>query len=314
MKKVLITGAGGQLGFELQRTAPQGWQIIALGSGALDIQDAAATAAAVQGYAPALIVNAAAYTAVDKAETEPQRAYGVNAHGAANLASAAVGLGARLIHVSTDFVFDGEKSCPYLPTDRPNPLGVYGASKLEGERRVDEITAGDALILRTAWVYSAHGNNFVKTILRLARERDSLRVISEQVGTPTWANGLAQVIWAAADQPALKGIYHWTDSGVASWYDFAVAIVEEAVSIGLLNGAVPVFPIRAVDYPLPAARPPYSVLDKTATLTALNLTPRHWRVMLREMLEDLKEMESASPDARISAGFADANVRHQPRE
>lgn len=293
MKKALITGASGQLGYELQRTRPAGWELLPFDSGALDITDREAVMAALALHRPELVINAAAYTAVDKAESDVERAYAVNAVGAANLAQAAMAVGARLIHVSTDFVFDGLKSSPYLPEDATSPVSVYGASKLAGEQAVADATRSGALILRTAWVYSAHGANFVKTILRLARERDTLRVIAEQVGTPTWAKGLAEAIWQAAELPQLNGIYNWTDAGVASWYDFALAIVEEAAALGLIPRVPAVLPIRAVDYPLPASRPAYSVLDKTATWAALDMVPSHWRTALKNMLTDLKERPDA---------------------
>lgn len=285
--KVLVTGAGGQLGHELRRAVPPGHEIVALTSTELDVTNAEQVARALEAHRPVVVVNAAGYTAVDKAESERDRAQAVNGAAPGLLASAAAAHGARFIHVSTDFVFDGTKGSPYLPDDVPNPQGVYGATKLAGEQTV--LAAGaPALVMRTAWVYSAHGNNFVKTMLKLMRERDSLGVVADQVGTPTWARGLAQALWRAIDLPALHGIHHWTDAGVASWYDFAVAIQEEALASGLLNNSSPVRPIRTQDYPTPARRPAYSVLDKTATWAALGVTPPHWRVALREMLGELR--------------------------
>jgi dTDP-4-dehydrorhamnose reductase len=288
--KVLITGANGQLGWELRRSAPDGVVLEAADRGSIDIA-APGLAARVAALAPDLIINAAAYTAVDRAESEAQLAHAVNADGAAVLAAAARSVGARLLHVSTDFVFDGSASRPYAPDSPTSPLGVYGASKLRGEERVLEESAGDALILRTAWVYSAHGNNFVKTMLRLMRERERVGVVADQVGTPSWARLLAGALWDAALQPGLRGILHWTDLGVASWYDFAVAIQEEACARGMLERAVPVEPIRTEDYPTPARRPAYSVLDKSATLQQLNAPRQHWRVALRGMLDDLRHIE-----------------------
>jgi dTDP-4-dehydrorhamnose reductase len=284
--RVLVTGSGGQLGYELQRTLPEIHELVALPSAELDITDAVQIDRALAGHEPNVVINAAAYTAVDKAESDRARAQAVNAHGPALLAKAAAARGIRLIHVSTDFVFDGSKPSPYLPGDTPNPLGVYGATKLDGERAVLEM-APDSLVVRSAWVYSAHGNNFVRTMLRLMSERDSLGVVADQVGTPTWAKGLAQALWHAVDMPLVQGIHHWTDAGVASWYDFAVAIQEEALGLGLLEKAASVRPIRTRDYPTPARRPAYSVLDKTATWEALKVGAPHWRVALREMLHDL---------------------------
>lgn len=285
--KILLTGAHGQLGWELTRTVPAGVEVVALGSGQLDISDGQAVARVVAAHDPQVLINAAAYTAVDKAEQDCERAFLVNGQGAANLAQAARDGGRRLIHISTDFIFDGQKSTPYLPTDQPNPLGVYGRSKLEGEARILAITEGeDTTIIRTAWLYSSHGHNFVKTMLRLMAERDTLAVISDQVGTPTWAHGLAQAVWAVVQQ-GVSGVHHWTDAGVASWYDFAVAILEEARGLGLLTRQPMIRPIPATDYPLPARRPAYSVLDKGSLWRAIDWCPRHWRVELRQMLAEI---------------------------
>ncbi|MDA8160605.1 MAG: dTDP-4-dehydrorhamnose reductase [Desulfobacteraceae bacterium] len=284
--RVLVAGAGGQLGFELKRTRPLGVELLALSSGELDLTEAGAVRRRVAEERPGLIINAAAYTAVDRAEAERERAFAVNGQGAANLAVAAREAGARLIHLSTDFVFDGEKSSPYLPDDAPNPLGVYGASKLAGEERVREILGPATAIVRTAWVYSVHGHNFVKTMLRLLGEREAVSVIADQVGTPTWARHLAQALWRMAERE-LTGVHHFTDAGVASWYDFAVAIQEEALALGLLAREARIRPITTDEYPLPARRPPYSVLDKTCLWQAMDWEPRHWRAALRAMLREL---------------------------
>lgn len=287
MATILLTGAGGQLGWELQRSAERaGHSVHAVGRHALDITDSVGIEAIVGELHPEVIVNAAAYTAVDMAEKEPNQAYAVNRDGAANLARAARASGASLVHVSTDFIFDGVKGAPYQPAGEPAPQGVYGASKLAGERAVREIMGDEALILRTAWVYSAHGNNFVKTMLRLMRKRDELRVVDDQIGSPTWAQGLADCIWRALER-RLTGVYHWTDAGAASWYDFAVAIQEEALKTGLLTKKVRVRPIPGSEYPTPAKRPSYSVLDKSATWQALNHVAPHWRDSLRSMLSEL---------------------------
>jgi dTDP-4-dehydrorhamnose reductase len=286
--KVIVTGAEGQVGWELVRTAPAGAKIIALGQGDLDITNPEAVAVVTQEEQPDLIINAAAYTAVDRAEEEVDKAYKVNAEGAANIARGCGKAGARLIHISTDFVFDGNKPEPYLPGDKPNPLGVYGGSKLLGENAVMDETAGQAVVLRTSWVYSAHGSNFVKTMLRLMNERDKLNVIADQVGSPTWAKDLAQAIWLIAGKKDMQGVYHWTDDGKASWYDFAVAIQEEAHGLGLLQKTIPIKPIKTEEYSTPARRPAYSVLDKTSTLEALGCKAPHWRESLIKMLTELK--------------------------
>ncbi len=287
VRTALVTGAGGQLGLELQATVPKGWRVIPCGSGALDVSNDGQTRHVLQAELPGLVINTAAYTAVDAAESDAGRAAAVNALGAANVAQAARDCGARVIHVSTDFVFDGRQGRPYAPDDEPHPLGVYGRTKLEGEREVTRIGEGASVIIRSAWLYSAHRKNFVLTMLGLMRRGEAVSVVNDQVGTPTWARGLAEAIWTTAERPEMRGIHHWTDAGVATWYEFAVAIQEEALAAGLLGRPVPVRPIRTAEWPTAAVRPPYSVLDKTVTWAALGRTPPHWRVNLRAMLREL---------------------------
>jgi len=284
----LVTGAGGQLGRELQGTSPAGWTVAALDRTALDIADTGSLRAALDRVRPAAVINAAAYTAVDKAETEAELASRSNADGPAVLAAVCAELDIRLVHISTDFVFDGAASAPYRPGDATGPLGEYGRSKLAGEQGTQAANPA-ALILRTGWVYSRFGNNFVKTMLRLMAERDQLNVVVDQVGTPTWARGLALTAWAGLLHEDAHGIYHWSDAGVCSWYDFAVAIQEEALALGLLQSEIAISPIPASDYPTPAARPSYSVLDKSSTCRDLDVTLTHWRTQLRAMLADLKD-------------------------
>jgi dTDP-4-dehydrorhamnose reductase len=281
--KTLIVGSKGQLGRGLQACAPADAEIVAHDYDTLDITDRAAVIALVEAERPALILNAAAYTAVDKAETDADAAHAVNAAAVGLLADAAAVVGARLVHVSTDFVFDGTAGVPYAPDATPNPLGVYGRTKLEGER-----LAGDAaLIVRTAWVYAPTGGNFVRTMLRLMAERPEVRVVADQIGTPTYAPGLAAALWTLAGK-GVTGIHHYTDAGAASWYDFAVAIQEEALAAGLLDRAVPVIPIATADFPTPAKRPSYSVLDKTSMFAALGGPTPHWRAQLRTMISEIK--------------------------
>jgi dTDP-4-dehydrorhamnose reductase len=284
--KAVVTGAGGQLGKELGRTVPPGIELTLLGSRDCDIGDAAAVAAMVARERPHVIINAAAYTAVDKAETEPALATRVNARGPSHLAGA--GTEFRLIHVSTDFVFDGTRARAYRPEDAPNPLSVYGRTKLEGEAPV-RARGARGLVLRTSWVYSVDGSNFVKTMLRLMTTRPELRVVADQIAAPTWARGLAEALWRAVERPQLSGVHHWHDAGVASWYDFAVAIAEEGHALGLVPNPVVVMPIETRDYPTPARRPAFSLLDCTQTWRELELAPPHWRVNLRRMLHELKE-------------------------
>lgn len=283
--RVLVTGANGQVGRELVRCAPPGVELDAVNQPEIDLEAADVTER-VLARRPDAIIHAAAYTAVDRAESEPLLANRINGDAVAAIARAAAARGVRLVYVSTDFVFDGNAGRPYTPDARPVPLSVYGASKLRGEQRAREEGGDRTVIVRTAWVYSAHGSNFVKTMLRLMRERDRLGVVVDQVGTPTSAATLAPALWEVALSSSIGGILHWTDLGVASWYDFAVAIQEEALSRGLLDKPATIEPIRTEDYPTPARRPPYSVLDKTATLATLRAPRMHWRCALRALFDD----------------------------
>lgn len=282
MKKALIVGGKGQLGRGLAATAPTGIEIISHDVDTLDITDRSAVEALVDALRPDVLLNAAAYTAVDKAESEEAAAHAVNAAAVGILAEAARGVGARFVHVSTDFVFDGTAGVPYAPDATTNPLSAYGRTK-----RAGEIAAGDdALIVRTAWVYAPTGGNFVRTMLRLMKERPEVRVVADQIGTPTYAPDLAAALWTMAGKD-VRGIHHYTDSGAASWYDFAVAIQEEALAAGVLKKVVPVLPIATADYPTPAKRPFYSVLEKSSTNALLGTPAPHWRVNLRHMIASI---------------------------
>lgn len=287
--RCLIPGAGGQVGQELQRVCPPGFELIAASRNELDVSDASAVLQFVTDCKPDVIINAAAYTAVDGAEAKPDLAVEINAEGPGFLARAAERNSARLIHVSTDFVFDGRSEEPYTPRAETRPLSVYGHSKLAGECRVREILPLGSVIVRTAWVYSRFGNNFVKTMLRLMAERDGLRVVDDQVGAPTWARGLAEVLWAFAERPEVHGIYHWTDAGRCSWHEFACEIQTRAIALGLLDREIGIEPIPTSEYPTPAQRPAFSVLDLSTTESLLQRRAEPWQTRLQSMLNELKE-------------------------
>lgn len=288
-KRVLITGANGQLGYELQRSYPLGTELIATDHDNLDITDPAQIKTTLAHYQPDLVINAAAYTAVDKAENDQANAQRLNGDAAGFLAQsiAACNPAIKLIHISTDFVFDGRQSLPYTPDAATAPLGVYGATKLSGEQQVQQHLP-KALIIRTSWLYSTHGHNFVKSMLRFMQEREQLGVVYDQVGTPTWGRTLAQTIWTLAAKDA-SGLLHCSDNGVASWYDFARAIQEEGYRLGLLTRRIPIHPIRSSAYPTPAQRPAFSVMDKSLTEDYLGYRLPYWRDSLQTMLAELNQ-------------------------
>ncbi|WP_318520988.1 dTDP-4-dehydrorhamnose reductase [Photobacterium leiognathi] len=296
MIKILITGKGGQLAWELEKTCPSQYIITCLDSVQLDITKRQQVFDSIAKIKPDIVINAAAYTAVDNAETDQTTAYAVNATGCEYIAQACKEHNAELIHISTDFVFDGDQSIPYQTDNKPNPINVYGASKLQGEITVSDILGSHATIIRTAWVYSAHGNNFVKSMLRLMVEKDQLGIVYDQVGTPTWAKGLAVMIWSLInkkiddqlDHAKESHLLHWTDAGVASWYDFAIAIQELALEKGLLKVAIPIKPISSSAYPTAAKRPCFSVIDKLTAEKHSGVDTMHWRKQLSTMLDELK--------------------------
>lgn len=286
-----MTGAHGQVGSALLRTAPAGAHVMGTDHGRLDITDGAAVRRVVAEFRPDIVINTAAYTEVDRAEQEEEQAFAVNGRGAGNVAAAAAEAGARIVHLSTDYVFDGRASTPYDVAAEPAPLGAYGRSKLQGEKEVLAAGRELAAVVRTSWIYAAHGKNFLRTMLKLMATRDEIRVVADQVGTPTWAGSLADALWKLASGTALQGIWHWTDAGVGSWYDFSVAIMEEALATGLLPRAVHITPIRTSEYPTAAPRPGYSVLDKSRAWESIGACADHWRVSLRRAMRELDPHE-----------------------
>jgi dTDP-4-dehydrorhamnose reductase len=283
--RVLVLG-GGQIAKAVAAGVPARHEVVIRTHAELDIVDEGAVARDLDKFKADWIVNAAAYTAVDLAEDEAAKAIAVNDTAVASLVRTAATARSKLLHLSTDFVFDGGSKRAYLPLDPTNPLSVYGVSKLGGERHV--VSGGSGIVLRTSWVYAAEGKNFVLTMLRLMRERDQINVVCDQIGAPTWAASAAAAIWGLLDRQATPGIYHWTDSGVASWYDFAVAIQDEGLARGLLSRAIPILPIYSSDYPAKAQRPAFSVLDSSSTRLLLKLPATHWRHNLRMMLDELR--------------------------
>ena len=295
MTKILLTGITGQVGQELQQTLVSLGEVIGVGRQELDLSQPAQIQQKIAEIKPNVIVNAAAYTAVDKSETETELAMAINASAPKAIAQAAQDIGATLMHISTDYVFNGQNHTPYLETDPTAPLGVYGQSKLLGEEGVRQ-NCDRHIILRTAWVYGSRGHgNFVKTMLRLGAAREELKVVADQIGSPTWSYDIAvaitQLLAKSLDNSAIKGIYHFTNSGVASWYDLAMAIFAEAKPIGFPLKIERVLPITTADYPTPTQRPAYSVLSKVKITETLGDYPPHWRESLRKMLTEWQSLK-----------------------
>jgi len=274
--KLLITGAKGQLGTEVVRMArSEGLEVIAVDREAFDFLNPERVAEQVSSARAKWVINCAAYTQVDRAEEEADQAFVINRDAAQAVAQGVHSYGGRLLHISTDFIFDGRRNEPYDEANSGNPLSVYGQSKWEGEIAVLRVLS-DAIILRTAWIYGNYGNNFVKTMLRLAAERSEMRVVDDQIGTPAWTWDIAAAILAMMKRDA-KGIYHFTDEGVASWYDLAQATVDIARGLGYPIKVERISPIPSLDYPTPAQRPAYSVLSKRKIRELLGYDIPHWR-------------------------------------
>lgn len=287
---ILVTGAYGQLGSEIKSQAVDnpGLDFLFTDVDLLDITDEAAVQKYFSENKPDAVINCAAYTAVDKAESDQATANWINALAPGILAANAARTGAKFIHISTDYVFDGNTSQPYLETAKVNPQGVYGRSKLAGEQKVHQENP-DAIIIRTSWLYSAFGNNFVKTMLRVVKERDELKVVFDQVGSPTYAADLASVILRILTKTLseaknfVPGIYHYSNEGVASWYDFALAVFE------LSGDKCKVWPVESDEYPTPTKRPHYSVLNKSKIKNTFGLEIPHWRDSLKLCINRLEK-------------------------
>jgi dTDP-4-dehydrorhamnose reductase len=285
--RILIAGKNGQIGWELQRALGALGEVTALGRAEMDLSKADAVRARIHEIKPDIIVNAAAYTAVDKAESEPDLAMAVNGVAPGVMAQEAKRLGALLVHYSTDYVFDGTKSSPYIEEDSPNPLSVYGKTKLAGEQAV-AASGADYLILRTSWVYSTRGKNFVLTILRLAAERPELKVVGDQHGAPTWARDIAETTARVLDEPKERsGLFHLSASGATSWFGFATEILR------ISGQTTPVRSIPSSEFPSPAARPANSVLDNTKFRTRFGFELPSWQSSLQHCLADYRHVHAA---------------------
>lgn len=287
--KILITGQHGQLSRELQQRLKGLGELIVLGRDRLDLADPDQIRQHVRAHRPDLIINAAAHTAVDQAENEPDLAFAINAIAPGVLAQEAKALGAPLIHYSTDYVFDGSKPAPYTEADEPNPLGVYGQSKLAGEQAIAAV-GGEYLILRTSWVYASHGKNFLLTMQRLLQEKPQMRIVADQIGAPTWAGSIADSTrglierWRAG-APGPWGIYHLTAQGETSWFGFATAIGEHLRQQG--KACAELEPIPSSAYPTPAKRPLNSRLDCSRLQQQWHVSQPQWQDALRECLAGL---------------------------
>ena len=292
MIDVLVTGANGQLGKCLRQTQPTGLQARFFSRADLDVSDAHAVRRTVEALEPTFVINCAAYTNVDGAESDENAAHAINTLGVENLANVGKRLGTKLVHVSTDFVFDGLASTPYLPGSTTNPLGIYGKTKLGGESALRFVLPDDSLVIRTSWLYSEFGANFVKTMLRLFETKDSFQVVEDQRGSPTYAGGLAELIWLiASNDRFVPGVIHWCDTGVTSWYEFADAIGVMGMEMNLISKRASLSPILAADYGSLAPRPAYSALDCASTLRMYpEAEQRKWQDNLARMLSNLKRI------------------------
>ena len=298
---VVVTGASGQLGKTLQALWPASqlsprFNLIPLQRKQLDISRAQEVAATLDALNAHIIINAAAYTAVDQAESEAEDAFASNQQGVVNLAAWAAANEAWLIHISTDFVFDGAATSPYAPASSPSPLGVYGASKLAGEVELQQRLPEAGTIIRTSWLYSEFGNNFVKTMLRLMSEKPELAVVNDQIGSPSSSHSLAAVIFAMIEtgndsRADYSGVYHWSDGGRISWFDFAQAIQQQGLQQGLLKTEIPLRPIASSDYPTAARRPAYSVLDRSKTLAEFDCPSLNWQQQLAVVIKAIAGIE-----------------------
>lgn len=293
--KVLLFGAEGQLGSALVDAAQnEAFKIKATTKSELDITNAALLRKMLGELEPNIIINAAAYTAVDQAEQNSELAFTVNTTALESLADYAQQNGCRVIHLSTEYVFDGTSSTPYQPNDTANPINIYGSSKRAGEEVLLNKAREYATIIRTSWLYSATHPCFYNTILRLLQDKQEIPVVNDQVATPTSAASLARLIWKACELPNQPGIYHWTDEGIASWYEFASAIRSQAIAANLVHKPAAIIPITTAEFPRPAQRPAYGVLDKSSTCSAFDIKPIAWQESLQQVINQTVANETTA--------------------
>ncbi len=291
---ILVTGSQGQLGLTLAHywsasDLATKFELLLYDIDEMDLTSTSAVNQELDRVTPHIIVNTAAYTAVDKAETERDAAFAVNESAVANLADWAAAHDCRIVHISTDFVFDGRQDSPYGPEDAVAPLSIYGASKLAGEQQLAARLPDNHVIVRTSWLYSEYGKNFVKTMLRLMQQQKELGVVADQIGSPTSTHTLAAFVLRLLSQEAAPGIYHWTDGASISWYEFAVAIQREYVNQGMLNRKVMINPLTTAEYPTAATRPAYSVLDRSKALLEFEMEASSWQEELGQVVTRIKQ-------------------------
>ncbi|CCQ10281.1 dTDP-4-dehydrorhamnose reductase [Pseudoalteromonas luteoviolacea B = ATCC 29581] len=286
---VLIIGKSGQVAWELMQTCPKNVNAVALGRNDIDITSQESIECAIYTHKPTVIINASAYTAVDKAELDKESAYLINVVAVELLAAASHKHQIRFVHISTDFVFDGQSNLAYKVSDNPNPINVYGVTKCDGEKAVLKYKNENFIVVRTSWAYSINGHNFVKSIIRKIKNNESLRVVDDQIGCPTYGPDLAKFIWRVLQVKNANSIYHWCDNGIASWYDFAFEVLSLAEKYCLVNsGKVSVVRCKTSDYASKIQRPVFSLLDNSQSQEILQ--SKHWRSNLNDFFRDNKKI------------------------
>ena len=301
MNKLLLTGAEGQLGQTFQAHFPssdlsQKYRLLTADIQEMDLTKEKSISDFLQSNIPSLIVNCGAYTSVDTAESEVEAARKINDGAVSCIARWASENNCRMIHISTDFVFDGRKREPYSPFDETNPLGIYGETKLAGESHLRKLLPKDGVVLRASWLYSEHGHNFVKTMIELMNRKSELGVVNDQIGSPTSTHSLVRVLLSLIEHCTINGVLHWCDGAAISWYDFAIEIQRQAYKHGLLEREIPIKPLTTEEYPTAAVRPRYSVLHRGTTLEKLSLHVTNWQAELKAVVLQIKALNEASDE------------------